>query len=266
MKIVDGFNREQIFEKIPERVVSMIPCVTETLFEFGAQDKIAGITDFCIFPEGKVDKITRIGGPKNVKMDVIDNIKPDLIFMDPEENTLADFQILEKKYPIFVVNVKNIIDSTNFIKKIGEIFENENKALKAINQILNKYKQIRSKYSESQRKKVLILLWKNPYVVPGNSTYINNLAFDCGLDNVFKDESGYFNVDNKRILNSSPDMIFLPDEPYSFSEKDEKELGDLFSNSGLFPKIKQVDGTYLCWYGIRTQKALDYFDKLVSET
>jgi len=253
------------FEKVPQKVVSLIPSVTETLFEIGAGRKIAGITDYCIFPKDKVKDVAKVGGPKSVNKDLIDKINPDLIFMDPEENTLDDFEELRREYPIFVINVRTVEDSVEFLRSIGELFELEQKAESFISRINRYLHDLRSKYKNAPARRILILIWKDPYYVPGSGTYITSLAETYGVVNVFADKTGYFRVEEEGIIGVSPDIILLPDEPYEFKDEDVSAFNRLFENSGAKPKIRIVSGANLCWYGVRTLEGLKYFDGVFSE-
>jgi ABC-type Fe3+-hydroxamate transport system substrate-binding protein len=265
MLIIDGMGREIEFKKTPERVISLIPCVTESLFELGASDKIVGITEYCIYPADKVKDIQKVGGPKSPNIDFIDKINPDLIFMDPDENRLEDFEVLQKNYPIFIAKGRNIEDSIAFIQKIGDIWGTKSKADELVKSIRDYLNELHLQNENSHPKKVLVLLWKKPYFVPSNNTYINSLIESYGLKNVFSDRVGYFEITEEQLVESQPDIILLPDEPYLFTKEDESDLKVLFDQRNIPIKIKIIIGTELCWYGVRTLKGLKYISEIVSQ-
>ena len=92
----------------PKRVVSLVPSLTETLFDLGAGDCVAGITDFCIFPPG-LDR-PRVGGTKNPRVDMIRDLKPDLVHMNFEENLERHARAIEEFAPVFVTEPKSVAD------------------------------------------------------------------------------------------------------------------------------------------------------------
>jgi len=257
-------NIKNLKSKNPKRMISLIPCVTETLFELGGESKIVGVTDYCIYPKDKVDIITKVGGPKSIDIDKINEIKPDLIFMDPEENVLDDFEVLRKNYDIFVVNAKDIDGSINFIKSISKLLNTEDLAEKYISGIKNKVKELDEKYSEVRKKRALVLLWKEPYFVPGGSTYINSVLETCGMVNVFEDRAGYFKIEEEELIESSPEIIFLPSEPYEFTNIEKAELENNFNSQGKKIKAVMISGEELCWYGVRTLTGLKYIEDNVT--
>ena len=74
----NGHNRTIEFTRPPERVVSLVPSMTESLFDLGFGESVVGITDFCVHPQQALQGINRVGGPKNPDVNQIIQLKPDL--------------------------------------------------------------------------------------------------------------------------------------------------------------------------------------------
>src|SRR5438477_3927909 len=104
MRIVDVRGRTFDFYQPPRRVVSLVPSLTETLFDLGAGDAVAGITDFCIFPE-ELDR-PRVGGTKNPRIDEIRALGPDLVYVNLEENLERHAKQIEEFAPLLVTEPK----------------------------------------------------------------------------------------------------------------------------------------------------------------
>jgi ABC-type Fe3+-hydroxamate transport system substrate-binding protein len=81
----DQTARELNFSKIPSRIISVVPSQTELLFDLGLNKEIVGITKFCVHPEELVKSKTKIGGTKNLNLEKIRSLKPDLILANKEE-------------------------------------------------------------------------------------------------------------------------------------------------------------------------------------
>ncbi len=88
-----------VFDKAPERIVSLVPSITETLIELGAGNRVVGITNYCIHPARAVEIIPRLGGPKSISIEKIDALQPDLVITDKEENRETNIDPLRGKYP-----------------------------------------------------------------------------------------------------------------------------------------------------------------------
>src|SRR4051812_45292937 len=104
----DLLGRTFDLETPPSRVVSLVPSLTETLFDLGAGDAVAGITDFCIFPED-LDR-PRVGGTKNPRIEDIRALSPDLVYMNLEENLARHASAIEEFAPVFVTEPKTVDD------------------------------------------------------------------------------------------------------------------------------------------------------------
>ena len=69
------------------RIVSLVPSLTELLFSFGLERSIIGVTKYCTFPTHARDEPRIIvGGTKNPDLEAIKSLHPDLILMNQEEN------------------------------------------------------------------------------------------------------------------------------------------------------------------------------------
>ncbi|MCA9893730.1 MAG: ABC transporter substrate-binding protein, partial [Anaerolineae bacterium] len=120
------------FGAIPRRIVSLIPSMTETLFDLNLGDRVVARTDYCIRPEDRVVSIPTIGGPKNPNVSAIISLEPDLIIANHEENRKADVEALQAAglvvwvtYPrtvddVFVLlwDVMNTLDETSMVPRV----------------------------------------------------------------------------------------------------------------------------------------------------
>ncbi|MEY4604648.1 MAG: hypothetical protein RIT43_1940, partial [Bacteroidota bacterium] len=86
----DQLGREIELAEIPKRIVSLVPSQTELLYNLGAGDRVVGITKFCIHPVSWFESKTRVGGTKNIHLDKVKDLQPDLIIANKEENTFED--------------------------------------------------------------------------------------------------------------------------------------------------------------------------------
>ena len=102
----DVLGRPFSFSAPPRRVVSLVPSITETLFELGAGDDVVGITDFCIFPPDLA--LPRLGGTKNPRVEEIRALKPDLVHMNLEENLRRHGDAIEQFAPVFKAGFEQV--------------------------------------------------------------------------------------------------------------------------------------------------------------
>ena len=111
--MIDVRGREHVFAHPPRRVVSLVPSLTETLFDLGAGESVVGITDFCIFPPDL--PLPRLGGTKNPRVAEVQALAPDLVHMNLEENLRRHAEAIEAFAPVFVTEPKSVEDVAELI-------------------------------------------------------------------------------------------------------------------------------------------------------
>jgi len=114
-EITDHLGNIHRFDKTPQRIISLVPSLTETLFELGLEDKIIGITKFCVHPYHLKSVKINVGGTKKVHIEKIKALKPDIIIANKEENTLEVVESLKNICPVFVTDIITVEDSIKTI-------------------------------------------------------------------------------------------------------------------------------------------------------
>ncbi|MDX1445537.1 helical backbone metal receptor [Lishizhenia sp.] len=242
---------------VPERIVSLVPSQTELLYDLGLGDRVVGITKFCIHPEEWFRSKTRVGGTKNVDLDKVKALKPDLIIGNKEENEKSDILALEDVAPVWMSDIFTLSDSLKMILALGEILKLEDHAQNMVKRIEQEFVAL-EKLKLDQ--KVLYLIWKDPYMGVGPNTFIDHVLHDhLGATNVLKEER--YPMIELSSLAEKPELVLLSSEPYPFKEKHVAEIQKILPQA----KIYLVDGEYFSWYGSRLLGAPKYFHQLFSE-
>jgi ABC-type Fe3+-hydroxamate transport system substrate-binding protein len=234
--ITDLLGHSFTFPTAPRRVVSLVPSLTETLFDLGAGNDVAAITDFCIFP-AEIDR-PRVGGTKNPRIDEIRALAPDLVYVNLEENLQRHAQQIEAFSPVFVTEPKTVDDVAALITTLGAIHHREERAAELADALAK----------ESGRVAAFtfgVPIWKKPWMWCGGDTYVSNLVESIGGRNVLRDAVRYPSIELDDVLSLRPDIVFLPDEPYAFTSGDAAEI-DGTRIIGPFP------GHLFTWHGTRT--------------
>jgi ABC-type Fe3+-hydroxamate transport system substrate-binding protein len=244
----DLLGRTFDFPTPPARAVSLVPSLTETLFELGAGDAVAGITDFCIFPEDL--ERPRVGGTKNPHVDEIRALAPDLVYVNLEENLERHAKQIEAFAPVFVTEPKTVDDVSALIATLGAIHRCAGKA----HQLTSLLATERSAVSSFT---FAVPIWKKPWMWCGGDTYVSNLVESIGGRNVLHDRERYPSLTLDDVLAHKPDIVFLPDEPYLFTIGDAAEIKGS-RVVGPFP------GHLFTWHGTRTILGLRFLRAALS--
>ncbi|CAM1353471.1 ABC transporter substrate-binding protein [Tenacibaculum ascidiaceicola] len=249
-------------DKKYKRIISLVPSQTELLIDLGLEENIVGITKFCIHPKHLLKTKTIVGGTKNIKIDRIKTLQPDIILCNKEENTKEIVEACQQIAFTHVSDIFTLTDSLELIYLYGSFFEKQVEAKKMINKLESKIIDFKKFIENKKSRKVAYFIWRNPWMVAASNTFINHLLELNKFDNVYADAKRYPEVNIKDILKKKPELILLSSEPFPFKEKHITEIKEHTSNST--PIL--VDGEYFSWYGSRLLKAFDYFKELHSRT
>ena len=259
--VTDQLLREITFNYPPKRIVSLVPSLTELLFDLGLDEEVVGLTKFCIHPIDKFARCIKVGGTKKVNIELIKEIKPDLIIANKEENSLADIEELAALFPVWVSDIYTLEDAKHTILKIGDLVDRQPEASYLIHLISAGFTDLQTLALERGiDKKVVYLIWKKPYMAAGMNTYISDILTLNGMRNVVK-SNRYPEVDLSELAALNPDMVFLSSEPYPFTDEHIQEIQRALPDA----KIMLVDGEMFSWYGSRLVKAVQYFFEFQKE-
>ncbi|MGR6898221.1 ABC transporter substrate-binding protein [Rummeliibacillus sp. BSL5] len=248
--IMDHIGRHIAVPDSPKRILSICPAITETLFSLGLDEMIVGRTKYCIFPKGKVENIPIVGGTKEVKIETIRNLQPDLILAEKEENTRDIVLALEEIAPVFVTEVQSTDDAYRLIKTLGALTNRKKQA----HELLTSCQNVFPTPTEDQTLKAAYIIWRKPYMAVGGTTYINDVLRILGFENPFTNKkSRYPEVTNEELAEANLDILLLASEPFPFQEKHIAEFRK------FLPKVKilLVDGE-MFWYGAKMLEASEY--------
>jgi len=257
--LTDQIGREITLPVSPRRIVSLVPSQTELLYDLGLEERIVGITKFCVHPYHFKSTKKIIGGTKKVHYEKIRLLEPDLIIANKEENTIEIVEELRKICPVWVTNIITVEDNFRMINDFGQLFNCRTEAQKWNDKLSFALNDFKIFVADKPVLKAAYYIWKNPYMVAGSDNYINEMLKINHFQNIYENKSPYPEIEIKRIrLEGDPDLVFLSSEPYPFKEEDAFEIGRFTHHA----KTIFVDGEMFSWYGSRLLKALAYFRKL----
>jgi ABC-type Fe3+-hydroxamate transport system substrate-binding protein len=254
---IDQLGRVVELPAAPRSIVSLVPSITELLYNLQLDEAVRGITKFCVHPESWFRQKTRIGGTKAINAAVIHELQPDLIIANKEENVKEQVDELAKHYPVWISDVNNLTDALEMIEKIGLITNRLNNAMHLISQINTAFASLTSFKPHKALHNASYLIWRNPYMTIGKDTFIHDMLTRCGLKNIFGHTTRYPAIDTWQL--SQCELLLLASEPFPFSQKHINELQPHLPNT----RIVLVDGEMFSWYGSHLLHAPAYFNSLL---
>ncbi|WP_339708236.1 helical backbone metal receptor [Algoriphagus aquimarinus] len=252
MEYLDQLKRSITITNPPQRIISLVPSQTELLIDLGLEERIVGVTKFCVHPKGLRKRKTIVGGTKNYRMEVIESLKPDLIIGNKEENEQSGIEELMEKYPVWMSDIYTLEDSLDMIGSFGEMQGVEEKAEEMI-------KQLNSDFALPLAKKgtAIYLIWKDPIMVAGRNTFIDEMMDFAGFDNLIQ-TSRYPQLTSEELVKLNPEHLLLSSEPFPFKDIHIQYFQSILPKA----KVRLVDGEIFSWYGSRLLSVKGYCENL----
>lgn len=237
------------------RVVSLVPSWTETLIAAGIS--VVGRTRFCIYPESHVQNISIVGGTKKIDIQKIKQIQPDFVLLDQQENTKQMAEELSS------LGIKTLITNVTDFSSLREslLFLDKNLGCPFLLQMAKRYDQAQKKINKeiflsqlilkgqfnwnSGKKSIEYVIWKNPFMVIGENTFI---AENWKLIDIYMTHKEKYPKINENELKNS--FCIFSSEPYPFLNY----FDELVQNG--FQGVV-VDAEKISWFGIRNLNFLE---------
>ena len=121
MKLTDDLGRTLVFMRAPRRVVSLVPSDTYNVIALGAADRLVGRTRFCDSPEAAAAQV--VGGTKDVDVDAVLALGPDLVIANQEENTRTALEALAQRAPVLVSLPRRVADGVAHLARLARVLD-----------------------------------------------------------------------------------------------------------------------------------------------
>ena len=277
----------------PNRIVSLVPSLTESFFELGMGNLLVAITDFCVYPEAGVKDLPRIGGTKNPQIEKILSLNPDLILANQEENSRSSVEDLQQAgVPVWISFPRSVQDAIDVLYELVPLSESP-QAFTQVEMLERTVEWTRSSNLETEGTPYFCPIWKDVtetglewWMTFNDQTYSSDLLALFGGRNIFAErqrryplgadlgeeaaqdpqdrDTRYPRVAWEEIVAGDPEIIILPTEPYAFTQDEGRALLQKFRTElpGWDKPIRVVDGSLLTWHGTRLAKALQQFPEV----
>ena len=240
------------------RIVSLVPSITELLFDLGLGPFVAGRTTFCIHPRPAVESVPRVGGTKTVRIDRLRRLEPTHVIVNVDENRRSDVQAIESFTPhVIVTHPLDPADNPGLFRLIGSIFGREAAAARLAGAFAEALAAVAEAAGRRPARRVLYLIWKEPWMTVSRDTYISRTLALVNWETAAHDPGvRYPEVTLAEPLFAGIDLVLLSSEPYPF--KPEHAALVRAAPGGARVPIALIDAEMISWYGSRAIPGLRY--------
>jgi len=270
LKVTDDLGRQLVFGQPPQRIVSLVPSDTHSLIALGAAARLVGRTTYCVSPE--VAAVPTVGGTKDVDVEAVIALAPQLVIANQEENTRVALEALgAARIPVLVSLPRRVDQGIAHLARLARILGlAESGPARALIQ-----RGYRLAGATVPSRRAFVPIWMDPLMTLNADTFGSDVLAHIGIENVFGDrlrlyplaadlgkaapqdaggrDERYPRITLDEVRTRNPELVILPDEPHAFSAEDEAVLRDALPSA----HIVRVSGKDLFWYGAWTIDALD---------
>lgn len=195
----------------PQRIISLAPAITETLYALGLGDKVVGVTQFCNYPPEVAQK-ARVAGFREVNLEAIAGANPDLVLL-PYDMSHFKNDIEAMGIPVVEFNYKSLDNFLADVEKIGAICDAE----AAAQTLVQNFKTAMTQNQAEQKPTVLfVVLNPDEYRQPvremtiiGADDFYNGVIEAAGGQNIYRGNIPFPRISLEAVLAMNPDFIVL---------------------------------------------------------
>ena len=243
-----------------ERIVSLVPSLTESLFALGLGGRVVGVTDWCVHPAEALKRVPKVGGTKDTNVEAVLALAPDLVIANHEENTRRVVERLEAAgLRVWLTYPRTVRAGAALLREMAVRLGATSRAIADVVVPVEEAVALAERVRPWKRPRVFCPIWRDPWMAVGRDTYVHSMIELCGGVNVFAERGDrrYPVVRLADVIEARPDVVLLPDEPYAFGSRDVAELMRLDLPAARAGRVHCVDGTWVSWYGPRIRPALN---------
>jgi len=196
---------------VPQRIVSLIPAVTEMLFALGAGPQVVAVGSFDTYPP-EVKKLPRVGALIDPDVERILSLHPDLVIVFATQTTLRE-QLGRAQIPIYVYNHAGLADVFTTIRDVGARVGREKAAADLTSRLEARIDAVRKRIAGRPRPRTLIVFDREKLALrgiyaSGGIGFIHDMVDAAGGENVFADvKQQAVQATTELILARRPDVV-----------------------------------------------------------
>ncbi|MCX7773202.1 MAG: ABC transporter substrate-binding protein [Clostridia bacterium] len=213
--VTDSRGTEIKFDKLPQKVISLMPSDTEIIYALGSGDQVIADSDYCNYPEDAAKKQKLPTGDK-LNIEQLISLKPDVLFLG-KMSVMEDQvkQIEAAGIKVVVTEANSLEDTYKVISLIGTVLGKDKEATSLVTTMKNGFDEIRASVKDKTPATVYVEVSPLQYGLwsCGKNTFVQELIDIVGAKNVFADVEGWAQVSEEQVLQRNPAIIFTTASP-----------------------------------------------------
>lgn len=213
--VVDSRGIEVPFEKVPEKIVSLMPSNTEILYSLNCGESIVAVSEYCNYPEETENK-PKLPTGEMLNVEAILALEADVVILG-NMSAMEDqiYQLEESGVNVIVTEANNLSETFDVIGIIGKTVGKEEEAQALVNAMKEGFDDIRAAVERNKAVSIFVEVSPLEYGLwsCGRNTFIHELIEIVGANNIFEDIEGWSAVSEEQVLTRNPDVIITTASP-----------------------------------------------------
>ena len=260
LPLIDAAGQKHAPVDAKARIVSLVPSLTELLFELGLGAQVVGRTRYCVHPAEQVRHVPVVGGTKSIRIDDVRRLEPSHLVVNVDETPRAAADAAAAlEIDVVVTHPIQVNDNAHMYRFFGDLFDRQGNAAALLQRFHAARVRIDAAVRQWPHRNVLYLIWSQPWMTVASNTYISQMLRLARLHTVvMNDASGarYPTIDLDDALLDRVELVLFASEPFPF------RLRHVAAFCRAFPRHREkaqlINGKMLSWYGARAIEGIDY--------
>jgi len=265
LEIVDQVGRTLTLPAPPQRIVSLVPSMTEVLYAIGAQDLLIGVTDFCDYPP-EARRKPHVGDMLSPNLETLVTLKPDLVVATRSGNREETFDQLKRLgIPIYLVDPVTVDDVLRLVSDLGDLTGHRERAVLVDRDLERRIAAVQDRVKGRPQPRVLYVLWPEPLIVPGRGALVSELIALAGGASVTADQGqGYPRMSLEAAVGRAPEVIVLARHGSRIGSAGREQWLRLESMPAIRSgRLYMADGDLMHRYGPRLVVGLEKLARMI---
>jgi len=263
LKVTDSYNREVTIDKEPQRIISIAPNITETIFALGKGDKLVGRTDYCDFPV-EASKVASVGTLTDPSLEKIVELKPDVVIASTHFKKEVVTKLEELNIKVLVLYGEESFNGVyDTITKVAQVINAKEAGDKVVGDMKKTVDNVLAKVKDATKPSVYYVVGygKSGDFTSGKGTFIANMIEMAGGVNAANDVEGW-KYSIEKLTEKNPDILVCS-KNFDTKKGIEGTVGYKDLKAVKEGKLLEIDENLLNRQGPRLAEGLETLAKLI---
>jgi iron complex transport system substrate-binding protein len=204
--VVDETGRTVRVPQPVERIVSLAPNLTETVYALGLQDRLVGDTDYCDYP-AEAQKKPKVGGTINPSIEEVAALRPDVVLMASINRFETVRALDDLNIPVYATDPHNVQDILTSTRKLAEILGVPQNGVDLASDLQQRLNDLQQRLGELPARRVLFVVWTEPLITIGKNTFIADALRKAGAVSIVETAQDWPQVSLEEIVRLQPEFL-----------------------------------------------------------